>query len=533
MPPIREGLPFLEKQLHGHPDQDFVNRLISGINEGFHTGIDPIPRENFVCKNNLSARRHPDETREFIQRELDKGYLIGPFKESLFEHFRINPLSVSERKYSSKKRLVVDMSAPHNEGDIFSINSLISKEDYKLSYVKIDEAIKIIQILGRGAWLCKTDLVDAFKNLPVSPSLVPFQGMAWENNIYFWTRLCFGCRSSPALFNLLSEAIVWIAKHRYDVKHCLHLLDDFLTIDASEAEAQRTMAVFLMILKRLKLDWAAHKTVGPSQELEYLGITIDTVSMECRLPQDKLFRLRDMIQKFLGRSKCTQQEMLSLIGHLVFAARVIPAGRSFMSRLFVAAHSVKRLHHRVHISAAAKQDLVMWSRFLNEWDGISLFLDLQETSAPCMQLYTDASGTVGYGGIHQTQWFCSAWPEDLLVGLDNSISISFQELYPIVVAAVLWGKHWARRRVKFHCDNAGTVFVLNKGRSKSPDIMKLMRKLTLVAAKYSFAYQACHIPGSKNCVADALSRLQMDRFRLLAPAADAHPCLIPSDIMSL
>jgi hypothetical protein len=532
MPSIREALPFLEKELSNHPDQNFVDKLLTGIKHGFDTGIDPVPPGNFVCKNNLSARRNPEETHKLIQKELNNGYLIGPFQEPPFDHFRINPLSLAEKKYSAKKRLVVDMSAPHN-GDTASINSLISKEDFKLSYVKIDEAIKIIQTVGRGAWLCKTDLVDAFKNLPVHPRFIPFQGIAWDNQFYFWTRLCFGCRSSPALFNLLSEAIVWIAQQNYGIVHCLHLLDDFLTIDSSELEGQRTMAIFLMIIRKLKLSWAPHKTVGPAQQLEYLGILIDTVSMECRLPQDKLFRMRNMVSTFLGRTKCTQQEMLSLIGHLVFAARVIPAGRSFLSRLFTAAHSVQRLHHRVYISAAAKEDLLMWSRFLNGWDGISLFLDLQETSAPCMQLYTDASGTIGFGGIYQTQWFYGAWSDDLLKGLDKSVSISFQELYPIVVAAILWGKFWARKRVQFHCDNEGTVFVLNKGRSKSPDIMKLMRKLTLVAAQNSFAYRACHIPGNKNCVADALSRLQMDRFRLLAPMADALPCQIPSNIMSL
>ena len=119
----------------------------------------------------------------------------------------------------------------------------------------------------------------------------------------------------------------------------------------------------------------------------------------------------------------------------------------------------------------------------------------------------------------------------MMQNLEENISISFQELYPIVVAAILWGMDWSRKRIQFNCDNEATVQILNKGRSKSADIMKLMRRLTLVAAKYSFAYAARFVPGRKNVKADALSRLQIEKFRSLAPEADKLPCQLPSDIM--
>lgn len=35
-----------------------------------------------------------------IQKELDKGYLIGPFQTSLFNAYRVNPIGVATRKYS-------------------------------------------------------------------------------------------------------------------------------------------------------------------------------------------------------------------------------------------------------------------------------------------------------------------------------------------------------------------------------------------------------------------------------------------------
>ena len=39
----------------------------------------------------------------------------------------------------------------------------------------------------------------------------------------------------------------------------------------------------------------------------------------------------------------------------------------------------------------------MWQHFLQNWNSVCLFLDTQVTSPPELQLYTDASGSLGYG----------------------------------------------------------------------------------------------------------------------------------------
>ena len=90
-------------------------------------------------------------------------------------------------------------------------------------------------------------------------------------------------------------AVCWIVKHNYGIKFILHLLDDYLTIDSPSATAERTMALLTMIFNRLRVPIAPHKTVGPTVQLQYLGIILDTDSMEARLPLDKLTRIREML----------------------------------------------------------------------------------------------------------------------------------------------------------------------------------------------------------------------------------------------
>lgn len=116
----------------------------------------------------------------------------------------VSSLGNAERKYSKKKRLIVDLSAPHNNENHPSINDLIDKNECSLSYVSIDDAIKCVIKFGKGALMCKTDISDAFKVIPILPSQYHLFCVKWRKLYYFYTRLAFGCRSST---NFLTSSL--------------------------------------------------------------------------------------------------------------------------------------------------------------------------------------------------------------------------------------------------------------------------------------------------------------------------------------
>ena len=217
----------LRSELFSHPDKTFVDRLVVGIDNGFHTGISRVPENNLECANLLSARRDKSFVKDAIAQEVTKGYLIGPLKELPFEHFRVSPIGVAQSKYSMKKRLILDSSSPHDVEGNLSINSLIDKEKYSLKYVTVDDAMDITSKLGKGTQLTKIDIKDAFRILPIHPEHRPFHCIKWENFYYVYARLAFGSRSNQAIFTQLSQALHYIATVNYGVQHLLFLLDDF------------------------------------------------------------------------------------------------------------------------------------------------------------------------------------------------------------------------------------------------------------------------------------------------------------------
>ncbi|VDI05554.1 Hypothetical predicted protein [Mytilus galloprovincialis] len=476
----------LEHELQNHPDINFRSYLINGLRNGFDSMVKYDTWDTKVCKNNYSARSQSTVVSDLIKKECEKGFVVSP-------------LGVATGKYSDKKRLILDLSSPHND-ECLSVNDMIDKSDCSMSYVKIDDAIRIISKCGRKQW---------------------------KSMYYFYVRLTFGCRSSPKIFDTVSQAVCYIAEKNYKVQHILHLLDDFLTIDHPDEDGERTMAIMMTIFKRLNIPIASHKTVGPTTCLEYLGIILDSQKMETRLPDNKVQRICNFIRKILHKSSCTKRELLQLLGHLNFASRVILPGRSFVSYLINLSTTVKDLSDFVHLSTECRTDLDFWLRFLSNWNGITMFHENEFTSSFDMELFTDAASTIGFGGFFRGKFFYSTWPLEL-PSLTNNLSIAFLELYPIVVAALLWGPEWSCKRILFWCDNEATVAIVKKGRSKTLEIMKLMRQLTWCAAKYNFYFSAKHVPGYKNQISDALSRLQITRFHKLAPKAEQSPCIVPS-----
>ena len=138
----------------------------------------------------------------------------------------------------------------------------------------------------------------------------------------------------------------------------------------------------------------------------------------------------------------------------------------------------------------------MWQDLLQNWNGVSLFLNSEASSTPALQLYTDASGS--YGGFLAGQWFQGYWIPHHNLSKKGVISIEWQELFSIYLACILWGPCWSGKRYCMWCDNKSVVSIINSKHSKSPRVMDVVRAITLHTLAYNFTFTATHIPGLNN-----------------------------------
>ena len=87
----------------------------------------------------------------------------------------------------------------------------------------------------------------------------------------------------------------------------LHYLDNFLTMGPPQLPTfTNNLTVIKDICSLLGIPLALEKIEGPSQNLTFLGITLDTDSMQARLPEDKLRRIQNQVATWLPRKKATK-----------------------------------------------------------------------------------------------------------------------------------------------------------------------------------------------------------------------------------
>ena len=181
--------------------------------------------------------------------------------------------------------------------------------------------------------MAKVDIKSAFRLCPVYPSDHHLLGMKWKGQYFFDRVLPFGLRSAPFIFNCLAEAIEWAVRQE-GVTHTYHYLDDFFVAGAPGSnECANHLYTFTSLCNHLRVPLAEEKLEGPTTCLEYLGILMDSTALEARLPPDKLEDIHQALHRWSARTRCKKQELLSLIGTLSFAAKVVPAGRSFLWRM--------------------------------------------------------------------------------------------------------------------------------------------------------------------------------------------------------
>ena len=468
-----------------------------------------------------SAQEHPDVVDSYLRSELAAGRLLGPLDPSLVPSLHVNRFGVIPKgRTPGKWRLITDLSFPEGA----SVNDGISAELCSLHYTSVDKVAGVARRLGPGAQLAKVDIKSAYRLVPVHPDDRPLLGVCWHDEHYVDAMLPFGLRSAPKIFTAVADALEWCIRQR-GVEDIDHYLDDFI-IMAPPASHQcgQALATLEEECAALGVPLAPEKKEGPSTNLTFLGIQIDTESGLLSLPPIKLRRLQQEVSRWMDRSDCQRRELESLIGTLQHAAKVIHPGRSFVRRLIDLLKHFRRARHPIRLNKEHRADLLWWRTFAERWNGVSYF---PPPPSIAVEFASDASGSWGCGAWCQSQWWQLRWPE----GLERDIA--FKELFAVVLAAAVWGRGWCGERVRGHCDSQVATDVLRARSSRNPELMHLLRCLFFIEAEHKFVLSVVHIAGVANDLADDLSRDQLASFLSKVPQASPLPTPIPPPLVEL
>ena len=177
----------------------------------------------------------------------------------------------------------------------------------------------------------------------------------------------------------------------------------------------------------LSLFSAGHTHVnGPTTCLIFLGIQVDTVIGELRLPEEKLHRLRTLLQEWGARKSCQRRQLESLIGLLNHACKVVRPGRSFLRRLLDLLHTTGSRpdgNSIIRLNRQCQGDIAWWVEFIQKLNGTSFLCPPDDL--PMVEMVSDASGTWGCGAWYGCSWFPVSWDhraENLSIAAKEHVS---------------------------------------------------------------------------------------------------------------
>ena len=164
----------------------------------------------------------------------------------------------------------------------------------------------------------------------------------------------------------------------------------FLVGPPDSPACQRDLEIFTQVCKELGVPLATEKVEGLSTSLTFLGILIDTHNMEIRLPEDKLQRIHQELSRWLNKKTATKREILSLVGLLQHATKVVRSGRTFVARMYQTAARLRELSFFTRLNKDFRSDLCWWYTFICSCNGLSILRNIAPETPSNFYIQTDA-----------------------------------------------------------------------------------------------------------------------------------------------
>ena len=121
-----------------------------------------------------------------------------------------------------------------------------------------------------------------------------------------------------------------------------------------------------------------------------------------------------------------------------------------------------------------------------------------------------------------------AWDREWMVR--TKPRIEFLELYAVTVGILLWINKFQNKRLLLHCDNDSVCKMINKSSSGCKNCMVLLRIIVLECLRQNVKVTAEWVATGDNGKADALSRLEFDRFWDLVEESGNEMYNFPTDL---
>lgn len=421
-----------------------------------------------------------DNTTTFIKEELKRLLQKGFIKQCHAKPDYISPIGCVPKK-SGGFRLITDFRHLNN----YCQRSTFKQEDIRT----------VASIVEPKDYLTSVDLKDGFYHIRVHDQDQHFLSFQFQGQYYSYTVLPFGFCLSPYFFAKTLRPVVKYLR-QLGVRMSLYV-DDFFICAKVKYITDYTDLV-LNTLEDLGLHVNYEKSsLQPSQQLDYLGYSIDTSGQYpvVRAQKNRVIRIKRQIRSVLKQGKASARVIAKVAGLCVSVAWAVSPGKLFLRHLYGLLTTKSSWSDLLYLNSNCIQELEWWLNAIDEWN----FREVRPRPID-VQLETDASH-LGWGARIGELEAKGDWNKRVACQSSN-----YRELLAILLALIAFKSVLKGLHVQILSDNVTAGAYINNKGGPVPSLSQVAVAVWSVATEYGILISCKHIAGVNNTVADRLSR---------------------------
>ena len=381
-------------------------------------------------------------------------------------------------------------------------------------YTTVSEALENI---CRNDFMAKGDISRYFYSFPLAEMARDMFGFYLKDKLFRFNCLPFGYTLCPYFCSTWSaEFSEWFWALGIKSKF---MMDDFFISRFLEAFAVKDMSVISDILEECGFSMEKSK-FGVGQQLTFLGLLIDTVSMTIRIDSISAggycIQLKEYRSQILQNHMLTDDTMRHLTGKLNWYSEVHQSGRLHIHYCWEYLNSPSKMKYT--LKDVLIEDFDWWIELLSAWSNdkdlpgtFRIFsgpevLANQDKVELCQ---SDASGTDGFGYVHATldqsdfSWFSQRWSANGGDLPKQSHDAEIQALHHFVTKR----GHMDIQMIIWISDSESGCNSINRANCRDPAAFPFLKEIYACCDRLNIQLLALWVPREFNNLADHLSHL--------------------------
>ena len=358
-------------------------------------------------------------------------------------------------------------------------------------------------LLRQGDWLAKVDLKDAFFSVPIGHQHRKFLRFIFKRKTYQFNCLPFSLSSAPWVFTKTLKPVLAVLRERG--VRLIAYIDNILILAESRDLIQDQVTGMLYLLECLGFIVNRKKSIlNPTQVIEFLGLSVDSIAMELRLPLIKMKHIQVEARKLARETSVSARTLAQLLGKMNATNCVLPPAPLFCHHNGSSQHIGEELPI---LQGSGLTDTRLPGRtgvVEHQHEQVE-----QQNSPEARHRFSDRLRCIP-GGMgcsllrpeNRGPWSCQ----------ECMMHINCLELLAATLATKTFAKSKTAISILLRIDNTMTVaYINNLGGTASKELVLLTRDLWMWCLERNIHITAVHLPGVMNTIADTETRVMRDR----------------------